>query len=83
VRDKRKADEPEVVGFLGVGLDEADGHTRVTQSEHFILLGGSETTHEHMQDAAIRFAEALSRRGKTLQETPVVEVLDLLRESHS
>src|SRR2546423_50090 len=30
----------EVVGFLGVGLD-ADGHRRLTQCGHFLLVGGA------------------------------------------
>ena len=78
---KRKREEPQVLGFVGVGLDNADGHERITESEHFLIVGGSEETHERMQDTAIRFAEALEKRGKRLEETPVDEVLDLLRES--
>ena len=78
---KRNGEEPQVVGFLGLGLDNADGHQRVTHSEHFLILGGSEETHERMQDTAIRFAEALRRRGKALDETTAEEALDLLRES--
>jgi hypothetical protein len=69
-----------VVGFLGVGLDNADGDHRVTRSEHFLLVGGSEQTHERMQDTAIRFTEALRRRGKPLDETGVEEVIELFRE---
>ena len=80
---KRKGEEPEVIGFLGVGLDNKDGHQRITHSEHFLLLGGSEETHEAMQETVIQFDEALRRRGKPLQELPVEEVLDLLRESRS
>jgi hypothetical protein len=83
VKSKRKREEPEVIGFLGVGLDNEDGHTRLTQSEHFLLVGGSEETHERLQDKAIRFSEALRRRGKTLQETPLDEVLELLDEADS
>ena len=79
--DKHKREEPQVVGFLGVGLDNQDGHERLTQGEHFFLVGGSQETHEQMQDTAIRFAEKLRRRGKTLQETTVEEVLDILRDS--
>jgi hypothetical protein len=70
-----------IVGFVGVGLDHKDGHRRVTRSENFLLVGGSEETHERMQDTAIRFDEALSRSGKPLGETPVEDVLELLRES--
>src|SRR5262249_7423799 len=83
LKNKRNREEPEVIGFLGVGLDNYDGHTRLTQSEHFLLVGGSEETHERMQDRAIRFTEALRRSGKTLQETPLDEVLELLDEAYS
>jgi hypothetical protein len=78
---KKDRKKPEVVGFFGVGLDNRDGHQRVTRSEHFVLLGGSEETHEHMQDIVIKFDEALKQRGKTLPETEPDEVLDLLREA--
>jgi hypothetical protein len=72
----------EVIGFLGVGLDGKDGHQRLTRSEHFVLLGGSEETHEQMQDTAIKFSQALERRGKKrLKEASPDEALDLLREA--
>jgi hypothetical protein len=74
-------DEPEVLGFLGIGLDNKDGHKRITQSECFVLFGGSETTHERMQDAAIRFEESLRNRGKQLKETCPEEAAELLREA--
>lgn len=73
--------EREVIGFLGVGLDSTDGHQRITQSEDFLLVGGSEETHERMQDTAIRFEESLRKRGKRLEETTVEEALDLLHKA--
>ena len=79
--DNKKRDEPEVIGFLGVGLDNKDGHKRVTQSELFLLVGGSEETHEHMQDTAIRFEETLRKRGKRLKDTSADEAADLLRDA--
>jgi hypothetical protein len=79
VAKKRAAKKkPEVVGFVGVGLDNQDGHHRITQSQHFLLVGGSAETHERMQDTAIRFDEALKDRGKTLKQTEPREALDLL-----
>ncbi len=71
----------EVVGFLGIGLD-GDGHRRVTQAEHFLLVGGSAETHERMQETAIRFGEALDRRGKRLRDVSPDEAADLLRDAH-
>jgi hypothetical protein len=78
---KRKRSEPEVVGFLGVGLDNRDDHQRLTKSEHFLLVGGSPETHEQMQDTAIRFGEALEKTGKTLPEASLQEIIDLLFEA--
>jgi len=81
VSTEPKENERQVVGFLGVGLDN-DGEQRVTRTENFLLVGGSENTHEHMQDAAVKFNEALERRGQSLQQLPVKEVVELLRKAH-
>ena len=70
-----------VVGFIGIGLDNQDGHQRLTQSEHFLLVGGSNETHERMQDTAIRFQQALRRRGKPLEDVPVQEVIQMLQDT--
>ena len=56
-------------------------HRRVTRADHFLLVGGSAETHERMQDTAIRFDEALQKRGKALEEASAEEAIDLLRES--
>jgi hypothetical protein len=78
---KRKLGKEEVVGFLGVGLDNKDGHQRLTRSEHFVLFGGSEETHERMQETAIKFSEELEKRGKELRETTVEEIIEILYEA--
>jgi hypothetical protein len=81
----RSSDEeqpkPELLGFLGVGLDNQDGHQRLTRTDHFLLVGGSAETHERMQDTAIHFDEALKRKGKSLDETSAEEAVDLLRDA--
>jgi len=77
----KKSKDVELLGLLGVGLDNQDGHQRVTRGEEFLLLGGSEETHERMQDAAIRVTEKLKDKGKTLREASVEEVIDLLRDA--
>ena len=77
----KRQDAARIEGILGVGLDNEDGHRRLTRAENFLLVGGSAETHERMQDTAIRFGEALEKRGKTLQEASPEEALDLLRES--
>ena len=52
--------------LFGLGLDNKDGHTRVTTVDNFKLVGGSEETHGTMQEKAIKLNEHLKRRGKTL-----------------
>jgi hypothetical protein len=79
VARKNKKDEPEVVGMLGVGLDNQDGHQRITRADEFLLVGGSEETHEQMQDVAIRFNDSLQSKGKRLQDISGQEIADLIR----
>ncbi len=80
-KKKSKRKQEQVVGFLGVGLDNKDGEHRFTKSEHFLLVGGSDETHERMQDTAIKFNEALKRSGKKLEDTPVEEVITIFHET--
>lgn len=78
---KHRSNEPQVIGFLGVGLDGKDGHERLTRSEHFLLIGGSKETHEQMQETAIKFDEGLEKRGKTLQQASVEEIIEIFYEA--
>lgn len=52
--------------LLGVGLD-SDGHKRVTEGPNFLLVGGSEETHETMTEKVIKINEKLKTAGKTLE----------------
>ena len=54
--------------LLGLGFDSKDGHLRITKGENFRLFGGSEETHEMMQEKAIKFNEQLDKRHKHLEE---------------
>lgn len=63
--------------LLGVGLDNKDGHTRITKGENFHLVGGSEETHGVMQEKAIKMGEHLKQRGKTLETVSREEFQDI------
>jgi hypothetical protein len=65
---KKKKNKPTKALLLGLGLDNQDGHVRVTQGDNFRLYGGSEETHGTMQEKAIKLNEHLKRRGKQLEE---------------
>ena len=66
--------------LLGVGLDNTDGEVRVTRGPNFNLVGGSEDTHETMQEKCIKFNEKLSDKGKQLEQLDRKEFLDLAGE---
>ena len=67
--------------LLGLGLDNTDGHKRITEGDNFCLVGGSEETHDRMTETAIKFNEKLSRRGKHVSELSPEEFNDLMREA--
>lgn len=70
----------QLVGFLGIGLDTEDEEKRLTFAEHFLLVGGSEETHERMQDTAVKFEEELKKTGKKLHEATLEEVIFLFHK---
>ncbi|WP_309399257.1 hypothetical protein [Cerasicoccus maritimus] len=72
---KRKA------ALLGVGLDNKDGHKRITQAEKFAVVGGSEETHDRMTETLIKTCEDLKRKGRELEDAAPKEVADLLHKN--
>ena len=64
----RVPDETSRSFLLGVGLDNDDGHVRITRGDDFHLVGGSESTHHRMQDKMTEISEDLARRGKRIQD---------------
>lgn len=67
--------------MLGVGLDCKDEHRRITKGENFLLLGGSEETHDKMAETAIKLNEKLGSMGKKLEEIGKEEFTNLIREA--
>ena len=53
--------------MVGLGLD-SDGHKRLTTGSNFVLMGGSEETHEVMTEKVIKINEKLVAAGKRLEE---------------
>jgi hypothetical protein len=68
-------------GFLGVGLDNEDGHTRLTRGDNFVLYGGSQETHGRMQETAVKVNEELGRRGKRLEDCSPREFFDIVHKA--
>jgi len=66
--------------LLGLGFDCKDGIWRVTRGRNFRLFGGSEETHEEMQENAIKMNEQLDRRKKTLDDLSMEEFMEIAEE---
>lgn len=67
-----------IVHILGVGLDNKDGHKRLTRADQFSIVGGSAETHERMTETLVKTCEGLQRKGKTIQSADVREVAELI-----
>jgi len=65
--------------MLGLGLD-SDGHKRITKGDNFMLIGGTQDTHELMTEKAIKINEKLKARGKQLETVSREEFTDIAHE---
>jgi hypothetical protein len=54
--------------LLGVGFDAEPGQRRITKGRDFLLVGGSEETHERLTEHAVKVNEELDRRGMRLAD---------------
>lgn len=67
--------------LLGLGLDNDDGHKRITEAERFFIVGGNEETHQTLTEVAIKTFETLDKKGKTLDTVEKKELDDLIQNS--
>jgi hypothetical protein len=79
-KPKRRRRTP-INGILGLGLDNEDGHKRITTGDQFVLLGGSDETHGRMTEMMMKTFEELKRRHKRLEQCEPQEVADILAKS--
>lgn len=67
--------------LLGVGLDNQDGHKRITTGDQFAIVGGSEETHGRMTETVIKTFEQLKHRGKQLHEVEPKELAEIIHRA--
>ncbi len=67
--------------LLGLGLDNADGHKRLTAAEQFTIVGGSDETHTKMTETVIKTFEELKTRGKHLHAVEPQELAEIIHKS--
>jgi len=68
-------------GLIGIGLDNEDGHKRITRAERFAVVGGSEETHGHITETLVKTFETLKRKGKDIDDTQPEELRDIIADS--
>ena len=67
--------------LLGIGLDNDDGHKRITQAEEFSIVGGSQDTHERMTETVIKTFEDIKTEGKSLATIEPDQLSDLIQKN--
>ena len=67
--------------LVGLGLDNDDGHQRITTGDQFAILGGSAETHERMTETVVKTFEELKQRGKALNEVRPTELADIIKKA--
>ena len=82
-RRKRKpaTRKPTKAALLGLGLDNDDGHKRITTGEQFAIVGGSEETHGRMTETVVKTFEELKSRKKHLHQVEPAELAEILHKS--
>lgn len=78
---RRRSRKKRAAGLLGLGLDNEDGHKRITTGEQFVLVGGSQETHERMTETTVKTFEELKRRNKRLESVEPQELSEILQRS--
>ncbi len=73
--------KPKSAHLLGVGLDNEDGHKRLTAAEQFTIVGGSDETHTRLTETVIKTFEELKTRGKPLQAVEPGELAEIIHKS--
>ncbi|PTX94569.1 hypothetical protein [Opitutus sp. ER46] len=78
---KKKKTPKRQAALLGLGLDNEDGHKRITTGEKFAIVGGSEETHGRMTETVVKTFEELKSRGKHLEQVAPEELAEIIHKS--
>ena len=78
---KKRKRPPGAAGLLGLGMDNEDGHKRITTGEKFAILGGSAETHERLTETVVKTFEELKHRGKQLEQVEPKELAEIVQKA--
>jgi hypothetical protein len=77
----KKTPAKKTAALVGLGLDNDDGHKRLTKGEQFAIVGGSEETHGRMTETVVKTFEELKHRRKHLSEVEANELAEIIQKS--
>lgn len=81
MKKANRRQKPKPAHLLGVGLDNEDGHKRLTSAEEFTIVGGSDETHGRMTETVLKTFEELKTRGKKLHAVEPQELAEIIHKS--
>ena len=64
--------------LVGLRVEKADGHTRVSRGEDFVALGGSKEGHEHLRETVAEISDEVKRRGREMGEVRREELKEIV-----
>jgi hypothetical protein len=69
-----------IIRLLGVGYDEEDGHIRITNTENFDVMMGSEESHEHIQNLLLKIERELQAKNLSLDDLSPNQFLKFIKD---
>ena len=81
MRPVRKRRKRRRAALLGIGLDNDDGHKRITTGEKFAIIGGSAETHDRMTETVVKTFEELKQIGKPLEDVEPKQLSEIIHRS--
>ena len=81
MKKSNRRQKPKNAHLLGIGLDNEDGHKRLTTAEQFTIVGGSDETHGRMTETVVKTFEELKSRGKHLQAVEPQELAEIISKA--
>ncbi|MDK2857296.1 MAG: hypothetical protein PWQ29_865 [Verrucomicrobiota bacterium] len=76
----KESGQKRVVGLLGVGFDNEDGHIRITQGESYKVMMGSGGTHQTLQKLCQEIEDAVKNSGRPLDDYSAEELMEMIKK---
>ncbi|PWU04136.1 MAG: hypothetical protein C5B43_05035 [Verrucomicrobia bacterium] len=66
--------------LIGISIDHGDGHKRITQAEQFLILGGSQESHQFLTETFLKVFNNLKQTGRQLETLEPDELFEIINE---